>query len=104
MDKEIIIVRESLVNKAFTLTYFGGKTKFVYNKDSEEVKEFTEHIAQYRVHVSDEETGEIVKFFYCINKGVAKYVIDFLVLKGEKPENIGIYDLRKAATMEIKCV
>ena len=39
-----------------------------------------------------------------LEKGVARYVIDFLVLKGEEPENIGIYDLRKAAIMEIKCV
>lgn len=87
MDKELIIVRESVNTGAFTLTYYGGKQKFVYNKDSQEVKDFIDK-ADYEVILLDYETKEIEKIFYCVDEERAQYVHNFLLIDGEDVENV----------------
>lgn len=95
MDKEIIIVRENVPSGELTATYFGGHQEYdSVCRDSEEVQGFIAN-ASYRVHLCNYETGEIEKFFYTKDKSMAKFVMDFLVLDGEEPENIGIRNMHK---------
>lgn len=95
MDKEIIIVRENVPSGDLTATYYGGHQEYnSFCQNSEEVQDFIAK-ANYRVHLCNYETGEIEKFFYTKDKSMAAFVMDFLVLDGEEPENIGIFNLAK---------
>lgn len=99
MDKEIIIVRENVPSGDLTVTYYGGHQEYnSFCQNSDEVREFISH-AKYRVHLCNYETGEIEKFFYTRDKSMALFVVDFLVIDGEEPENVGLYDLSKMETV-----
>lgn len=95
MEKELIIVRENVPSGELTATYYGGHQEYnSFCQENDEVKEFIAN-ANYRVHLCNWETGEIEKFFYTKDKSMAAFVVDFLVLDGEEPENVGLYNLAK---------
>ena len=85
MEKDLIIVRESTSGE-MTATYYNGSQEY-HCENNNDIKEFTQ-TTEYKVYLLDWETGKIDKVFYCKDKGIAMYVVDFLVIDGEEPKNV----------------